>query len=162
MNIADNVIGSVYRKDYSALKRLLTPGDVNARDVHGFTPLMHAVLAENADPRTVGYLIHQGADVNAAESEKRWTALHFAARDQNTEIVRLLLDSGAEVDPVDTFGDTPLWHAAMTTAYKAAVIEMLLAHGADSERKNKYDVSPKDIARDSADAELLALLDRKR
>lgn len=38
-------------------------------------------------------------------------ALHFAVGRQNAEMVRFLLDSGADVECVDTHGDTALMHA---------------------------------------------------
>ena len=157
----DELIAAVYRKDYGTLDKLLRASDANVRDEDGTTPLMHAVLAEDADPRMVRFLVEHGADVNAAETAQHWTALHFAARDQKAELVDALLDSGAQTDPTDVFGNTPLWRCVMNNAPSLRIVKQLLAHGADAERKNKQGVSPKDTARNMGNAEVLALLEHQ-
>ncbi|HEX7958773.1 MAG TPA: ankyrin repeat domain-containing protein [Terriglobales bacterium] len=157
----DDILTAIYRKDYEALERSLQSRiDANTRDDQGRTPLMHAVLAEDADPRLVKLLIQHEADVNSPD-EHQWTALHFAARDQKEDIVRTLLDSGASVDALDAFGDTPLWRAVMNFSGNVGIIKMLLKHGADPQKRNNSGVSPIDLAQKSGQAEVLALLERK-
>lgn len=158
MSKLDDILHAVYRKDLAALRQL-TPEDGNLRDQDGRTPLMHAVLAEDADPAIVKLLVERGADVNAADTQK-WTALHFAARDQKAPIVRVLLEAGAAVDPADGFGDTPLWRAVTKTA-NLDVIKALLEHGADPHKKNSSGVAPIDMARTVGRDELVALFDAK-
>jgi ankyrin repeat protein len=156
MSKPDKILGAVYRKDRTALEQL-TREDVNARDADGRTPLMHAILAEDADPSIVQLLIKLGADVDAADNDQRWTALHFAARDENEAIVRILLDAGAEVDPVDVFGNTPLWRSVMNSTANLGAIKELLKHGGDPDRRNHHGVAPADIARETGRGDILAL-----
>jgi ankyrin repeat protein len=125
-------------------------------DADGRTPLMHAVLA--GDSGAVASLIDRGADVDAVDHDQRWTALHFAARDHNEAVARMLLDAGAEVDPEDVFGDTPLWRAVMSAGADLATIAVLLGHGADPRRKNRHGLSPLDLARESGQEDVVALL----
>jgi ankyrin repeat protein len=125
-------------------------------DADGRTPLMLAVLA--GDPVAAASLVDAGADVDAADHEQKWTALHFAARDHHAALVRLLLDAGAEVDPVDVFGDTPLWRAVMTAGSDLSTLSVLLGHGADPRRKNRHGLSPLDLARESGQEDVVALL----
>jgi uncharacterized protein len=125
-------------------------------DADGRTSLMHAILA--GDTGAVASLIDRGADVNAVDHEQRWTALHFAARDHNRTVVRLLLDAGAEVDPEDVFGDTPLWRAVMTAGGDLTAMGFLLGHGADPRRRNRHGISPLDLARESGQEDVVALL----
>lgn len=158
MSTAAEIAQAVYRKDWPALREL-TPRDANIRDEDGYTPLMHAVLAEDADPAIVALLIDRGADVNAAEPDQGFTALHFAARDQNAAIVRRLLEAGAEVDPVDVFGDTPLWRSVMSSSASPATMKLLLEHGADPNMRNRHGVSPRDLARETGRDDILTLLD---
>jgi ankyrin repeat protein len=107
MRLSGDIITVVYRKDYAVLMKLLAErGSVNCCDRDGRTPLMHAVLAEDAEPRMVEFLIEKGADVNLQDRPYSYTALHCAAQDQKPEIVKLLLERGADVDRVDKFGNT--------------------------------------------------------
>lgn len=153
-----DVVRAVYRKDLPVLREL-TAEEANLRDQDGRTPLMHAVLAEDADPAVVAALIDRGADVNARDTGQEWTALHFAARDQNLALVRQLLEAGAEVDPVDVFGNTPLWRAVMEAGSDSTVIRLLLSHGADPGRKNRHGILPLDVARASGRQDLVQLME---
>jgi ankyrin repeat protein/CRP-like cAMP-binding protein len=60
-----------------------------------------------------------GADLNAADYDMR-TAMHIAASEGCTRIVELLLSFGADANPIDRFGNTPLQdclrHGHETTA----------------------------------------------
>jgi ankyrin repeat protein len=157
----ETVDAAVFRKDYALLDELLKSVDVDGRDVDGRTPLMYAIVADNADPRMIEYLVAHGADVNATDKVKQWTPLHFASRDQKPEIVKILLERGAAADPVDAFGNTPLSYCITSTyPLKAAVVELLLAGGADPRRKNNHDSSPIDVARLQGRRDLLARLEK--
>ncbi|WP_122440539.1 ankyrin repeat domain-containing protein [Mycobacterium attenuatum] len=52
-------------------------------------------------------LLDAGADVNVID-EQGVTALHFAAKGESDEVVRLLPDAGADVDASSNKGETPL------------------------------------------------------
>jgi ankyrin repeat protein len=147
MNDFEAVDTAVFWKDYAALDELLKTADVDARDRDGRTALMYAIVAEDAEPRMIEYLVQHGADVNAVE-KGGWTPLHFAARDHKVEIATILLSHGATIDSVDAYGNTPL-SRCLSSAYpdKLAMVDFLLAHGTDPRRKNYYDSSPVDYAR---------------
>src|SRR5262249_23546145 len=136
-----------------------TRADVNALDEDGRSPLMHAVLAEDADPAVVRMLIERGAEVGASDSEEEWTALHFAARDQKEAVVRALLEAGAAVDPVDVYGNRPLWRSLTDPSPSLAVIEELVKHGADPHKKNSHGEAPIDLARRMGRDDLVAILE---
>jgi ankyrin repeat protein len=109
---------------------------------------MLAILVERCSPLIVEKLINAGADVNAINNGQRWTPLAFAARDGKADICKVLLDSGAQVDPVDIFGNTPLWRAAMTK--KREVAQLLIARGANPDHANKRGVSPRTLMEQGA------------
>jgi uncharacterized protein len=156
-----NILGAVYRKDRSVLDKL-TPDELNQRDTDGRTPLMHAILAEDADISTVQLLIDRGADVNVHDAGEQWTALHFAARDQNAPVVLSLLKARATVDAVDVFGNTPLWRSVMNSTDDLGAIKALVEHGADPNRKNSRGISPADLARTTGRPDILGVFEGKQ
>jgi ankyrin repeat protein len=56
--------------------------------------LMKAVMED--DTEEVKRLIEKGADANGRETPGGWSALHYAARIGNVEVVELLLSRGAD------------------------------------------------------------------
>ena len=58
----------------------------------------------------VSLLIEKDADINIAESEYRRTPLHQVCFEGTLEIVRNLLDNGANINAKDIHGNTPLFY----------------------------------------------------
>jgi ankyrin repeat protein len=56
--------------------------------------LMTAVKADNTEEAKK--LIKKGADANSRTSPNGWSALHYAARNGNAELVQLLISAGAD------------------------------------------------------------------
>jgi len=89
--------------------------------------LLDAVIA--GDASRVEVLIGQGADAGAA-NQYDVTALSFAADRGHVDVVRVLLEAGAEPDVTDTFyGMNPITRA-MSQEYPD-IVRLLLEHGAD-------------------------------
>ncbi len=89
----------------------------------------------------------KGIDVNEAGPETGRTALHWGAYAESNEIVSYLLNAKkAEVDPLDADLNTPLniliQVPSSSLQKKLAVIDTLLAHGADPLRKNRSHMTP--------------------
>ena len=65
----------------------------------------------DGDVATVQELLHGGADANSRVEPQGWTALHFATAGAHVEIVKMLLQAGADAsltgaaDPSGTTGD---------------------------------------------------------
>ena len=55
-------------------------------------------------------VVQAGAEVNAGTDQK-WTCLHLAAKEQNTGVVRVLLENNADGALRDTYGATALHYA---------------------------------------------------
>ena len=99
------------RGDESEVHHLLETGAVvDARDEAGYTALMRAAYARQAE--IIRLLLAAGADVNA-RSQSGETALIGAALGGSVEVVRLLLDVGADVYAEDTEGLTALKSAQL-------------------------------------------------
>jgi ankyrin repeat protein len=88
-----------------------------------------ADAAQRQDIAAVRALIAQKAGVNAPQIDGT-TALMWAVRADNVELVDLLLRAGADVKASNRYGLTPLYLAALNG--NAAIIERLLKAGADA------------------------------
>lgn len=101
--------------------------DLEARNEDGLTPLLLAA-DERAD-QTVALLLKLGADINAQSTAEKYTALHYAAHNSDTDTLKLLVKAGAKLDIKDAKGLTPLHHAAIEADDDH--VEYLLGKGAD-------------------------------
>ena len=119
------------------------------------SPLMYGVFL---DPSIIEYLIGKGANPNEVDDDKI-SVLSWATIGNNAGMVKSLLARGAQVNHVDNFGMTPLLYAASIDFGDTAVMEKLIAAGADVSAKNKGGLTALDLAksyRHQAMANLLA------
>lgn len=137
--------------DTEIMTLLISKGaDVNApaKANAAITPLMAAVMSRK--PAAVRLLIAKGATVNTATPTDNparvkngpidlggQTALHFAAPYGPPEIIKLLLDAGANVNAKDIQGMTPLMWSIASDYQNPEITRMLLARGADSSIKSR-------------------------
>ncbi len=77
-------------------KLLQAGADPNAAQWTGVTPLMTCARAGSAD--AVKSLLARQADVNAKDTRRGQTGLMWAVAQQHTEVVRLLIEQGADVN----------------------------------------------------------------
>lgn len=92
----------------------------------GEPALLLAAAREDDDPAMVKLLLRHKARIDTRGRLAR-TALHAACLKGNVNIVTALLAAGAQPDPVDDHGVTPLMEAARAGA--TACVERLAAHG---------------------------------
>jgi ankyrin repeat protein len=149
--------------DTETIRMLIDAGvDVNAADLPGITPLMMAA-GWSGNLRAVQMLLAKGANVNAvsrpvmglpvkngASEFGSLTALIMAAPFGPPELIRTLLDAGADVNARDVRGMTPLMLAVATDHQSPAIIRMLLEHGADPNVESKLGETAVDWARRAA------------
>ena len=133
---------SIREDSMKAFEVLVNAPDVNleAQATNGDTPVMLASFYGNAP--VVKLLLSREVEVN----RPGWTALHYAANNGSSEIVKLLLDASAYVDaesPDDKM--TPVMLAAMRG--RVAAVEVLRDNGADLTLKNKDGLTAMDLAR---------------
>lgn len=114
----------------AAKVRLLLSKDAkaDARSKLGRTPLLIAA-AYDGTTEAARLLIEKGADVNARD-KGGMSVLEQAASSNNIELVRRLLAKGADVNIVDEGGYTALMDAAGNGDRNAALVKLLLEHGA--------------------------------
>ena len=108
------------RGNAAAVRLLAASGaDLNVATKNHTTPLLvtagvgefqddrQVTATRNARLATARLLVDLGADVNAV-GENGWTALHGASYTGSDGIIQFLFESGARLDVMDRFGQTPL------------------------------------------------------
>jgi ankyrin repeat protein len=130
-----------------------SPGDIRT----GKSPVADATMA--GDREAVRALLHEGADVNAAQGDGM-TALHWAALSGDVETARMLLYAGANVKASTRLGAfTPLLLAAKSG--QASMVSTLLDSGADANDATTNGTTALMLAAASGSLEAVtALLDR--
>ena len=124
------------RGDFERVRAILDhqPSLINERGAlpgsyGGRTALHYGV----AHAPIVRLLLERGADPNARDDGDNATPLHFAAEKQDLEVIRLLVEHGADtigegtMHELDVLGWATAWHYVTADP---AVVDYLLAHGA--------------------------------
>jgi len=106
---------------------LLIRSRPETRQLRGCTPL--GLAAFKGDLARIKALLGKGTDINVQDRVGR-TALHLAALHERVDVVRILLEAGAEVDVTDLrYGFRPLHFAARKGNVGAC--ELLIKYGSD-------------------------------
>jgi ankyrin repeat protein len=154
-SVSDRFYQAIRNDNMGDLKALIGSQDVNAKDSRGATPLMYAaafgnakqmklllesgadVNAQNAFHATAliwaagdavksRILIERGADINVRTQQGRTALMAAAKRNGNADLVRLLLEKGADVKAT---GDTTLIEAAQSGDVE--IMRLLIESGAN-------------------------------
>jgi ankyrin repeat protein len=113
-----------------AVKRLVRDRGrlIDTHSPDGFTPLTLACFFGHAE--VAEHLVDQGANVNLAATNQMAVApIHAASAARRVDLVRMLINSGADVNARQQQGFVPL-HAAAQQGDEA-MAKLLLDHGAD-------------------------------
>ena len=115
--------------------------------------------ARDGDVQELKEILGRNRSLVIARDDRGRSALHLAAAAGHDEIVKLLLDNGADHTRTDRDGATPLYAAAKSG--HTDVVRMLLVRGADvyvGDQSSPRDIDP--IA-DAASDEIASLLRHK-
>ena len=144
--------------DVARLQALLDadPASVNARSGDGGTALHFSCFF--GQPECARELVQRGADLHAvAAAFGNVQPLHSAAAGRSAEIVKILLEAGADPKVKQGHGWTALHSAAQHG--DADMSQTLLQHGADGSAKADNGQTPLDLARAGGHAAVAALLE---
>jgi ankyrin repeat protein len=121
----------------------------------GFTPLGLAAYFGHLD--AVKLLVARGADVNApSNNAQKVPPLVSAAAGKHEQVVRLLLESGANPNAFEKGGETAL-HAAAFGGHEG-IVRLLLERGADRRAKMDDGMTAEALARAKGHAALAEIL----
>jgi len=99
---------------------------------------LHEAIVKTASVREIDSLVSEGVDVNQADEFRDGkTPLHLAALSHNVNVVKRLLEAGAEIDAKDRKRHTAL-HDAALRGNVDIMLELLKVHGVE---KNAVDVN---------------------
>ncbi len=134
------------------------PALIDAWSPDGFQALHLAAFFGRADAAEA--LLQQGADPATVSRHHfvKVTPLHSAVASEGAEdlrTVKTLLRHGAPVNAPAEGGGTPLHSAAFNG--NAAIIEALVAHGADWDAADDDGKTPRDLARECSHDDLLEI-----
>ena len=139
------------------IKFLQDQKEFNPNELGGKHVTALQAACEQGNLLTVGFLIDSGADINLQGVDYKGSApLNRAAYRGHLEIVKLLLDRGADTAVFDEDGDTPLMNAIYDGHIEVARI--LLDRGADHAIANKHGYAPLSSAAYWGHLEIVKLL----
>ena len=116
---------AVHDGNKQAVKKVLTQVNINAQDKKGHTALYLAV--KNNHFALVKFLLKVGASLEMSTYQRNITPLMKALKKGHEKIALFLIDEGAQVTAVDTYGKTTLQCAATGECEKA--ISLLIKMG---------------------------------
>jgi len=157
----DYLLYNAVRSGYKDLTEIIIKKGANVNsEAWGDAPSFYPVWSAKDDvPRftdVLELLLSYDANPNAKDSYD-WSLLHYTAIWGYTDMTKLLLNKGANLDPIENDrGQTPL-HLSAYHGHKADV-ELLIAHGANANVKDWDDKTPLTLAKENGHTEIVELL----
>jgi hypothetical protein len=96
----------------------------------------HALVAavRQEDLKKIASLLESGISPDSTDSSGEWNALRTAARTGNGDIVKMLINAGADINSKDSYGNTALIIAVLMN--KKDAVKILLNAGAEVNSRN--------------------------
>ncbi len=153
-NLNLEFIDSIKNNNLEETKSFLEAGaDINAEDDYKRTPLIHAAIGNNMT--IAAYLILIPDIIIDAEDYSGKTAFEYASINNNIEMLKLLINAGADVN-ADSDGGNALVRAVENN--KMETVRLLINTVSNLNSRNAYGLTPVMIVVDKNDMETLKIL----
>ena len=117
--------------------------------------------AGDGESTRVVSLVKGGVNVNGRTRSGSY-ALNAAAVENDIDVIRILLDHGADPNVQNSQGDTPLICATKYAGGKAATVELLVKAGTNLDIRHNQGKTTLDYAKAKRQQEAIAMLERSR
>ncbi|XP_044764528.1 uncharacterized protein LOC123321090 [Coccinella septempunctata] len=136
----ETIMQRILRHKDSALiiNFLMFVKDINS--FHGGSTALHIAVSRRLKD-VVEYIISRNELNINMRTNGKWTALHEATKAGRLDIIKTLLDNGADVEARDEAGQTPL-HWAVRFHSSMDLVKTLVESGADVNSKDEYGCTP--------------------
>jgi uncharacterized protein len=121
-------------------------------------PLL-CISARNGHLNTVEFLLRSGAKVDIIAEDRRSTALIDSAMERHKDVIKTLIEAGADVNVKNGDGQTAL--IIVVGAGDAEIVEILVKAGADPDIEDDFGVSARMYANIFKNDKIKALFDAK-
>ena len=119
---------AVKKKKLNIMKSLVySHADPCAKDNDGLSPI--DLIQESQELSFIDMCLFNGYDINRKIDDDENTHLHYAVFSDSIEKVNFYIQRHADIDSVDSFNRTPLYHAVLKGNPK--IVIYLLDHGAN-------------------------------
>lgn len=134
----NELMAAVANNDTEMVKKLISGRSIRLDFLggNGYSPLQGASISGFEE--IVKILLDNKADTELKSEKDGFTALHFAAAEGHTRIVRMLLAAGANPNSKDKWGNTTLFRAGN----KEEIAHLLIKAGGDPGIENEQGISP--------------------
>ena len=116
-----------------------------------------SIAARNGHLNTLELLLRSGAQVNLIDEDRGSTALFDSALEKNKEMIKVLIEAGADVNIQSKDGQTAL--VVVVGEGDEEIVEMLFKAGADPDIKDALGVSARKYATIFGNSKMLAIFD---
>jgi hypothetical protein len=121
-------------------------------------PLL-CISARNGHVSTLEFLLRSGAQVNIVAEDRGSTALIDSAMERHKDVIKTLIEAGADVNFKNKDGQTAL--IIVVGAGDEEIVEILVKAGADPNIEDAFGVSAKMYANIFKNSKILAIFDAK-